>query len=62
MRWPPWRRAKDTSDEAQRELAKLESHDAEVAALSERLRETQRRNHFSGMVAAALARARHEGH
>jgi hypothetical protein len=59
--WRRWRRARDTSGEAQAQLARLEGQDAEIAELGEELRETQRRNHFSGMVAAAITRAAQEG-
>ena len=60
-RWPPWRRAEDTSEEARAELQKLERRDPEVTRLGAELRERQRQNHFSGMVQQALRRNAPEG-
>lgn len=59
-RWPPWRRAKvhGAPDGAAAHLAELERRDPEVAQLNQELREMQRRNNFSGMVSAAIARHR----
>lgn len=59
--WPPWRRAPDRSVEARAELEKLVRRDDEIDALGRELRTAQRRNNFSGMVAAAIARSAHEG-
>lgn len=56
----PWR-APDTSTEARECLRRLEAHDADVARLAAELSEAQRRNHFSSMVAAAIARGAREG-
>lgn len=61
MKWP-WSRPRRTHAEALERLAKLDEQDAEVAALAERLRETKRKNNFSGMVAIAIRRATREGH
>lgn len=60
-RWPPWRRAEDTTEEARAELERLERRDPEVARLGAELRARQRENHFSGMVQRALRRNAHEG-
>lgn len=60
-RWPWWRRADDTADEARAELEKLEQRDVEVERLGAELREHQRHNHFSGMVWAAIHRGTQEG-
>ena len=61
MRWRwPWRRVVDTSDEACGYLRRLEQHDPEVARLAAELIEVRRRNNFSVMVDAALARAPRE--
>lgn len=61
-RWPWRRRVQDTSDEAQAALAQLEANEPEVRRLEAELRETQRKNNFSGMVDAAISRrARAEG-
>jgi hypothetical protein len=61
FRWPLWERAKDTTAEARAQLRRLEARDEKVAELGKELRETQRRNNFSGMVARALARGAREG-
>lgn len=56
-RWlTPWRRQTDPT-EAGGHLARLEGLDDEVAQLGRELREIRRRNHFSRMVAAAIARS-----
>jgi ribosomal protein S4 len=60
-RWPPWRPAEVTVDEARAELQKLKERDREVARLGEELRERQRLNHFSGMVAQAIRRGAQGG-
>ena len=60
-RWPPWRRADDTDSDARAELDKLKQRDLEVERLGAELREHQRRNHFSGMVWAAIHRGTQEG-
>lgn len=60
-RWPPWRAAEDTSEEAQAQLRKLERRDPEVERLGAELRETQKRNNFSGMVEIAISRRVQEG-
>jgi hypothetical protein len=61
-RWPPWRSAPDTTDEALEQLHRLTCQDAEVARLARQLRETRRRNNFSTMVDAAISRrVREEG-
>lgn len=53
----PWRRTDDTTEVAQRELARLEDRDEHVARLHHELREAQRRNHFSELVARAIDRS-----
>lgn len=53
-----WRRHIDTTAEAKAHLARVEARDHEVAVLGEQLREVQRKNHFSPMVAAAITRSR----
>lgn len=60
-RWPPWRRAEDTFDEARAELDKLAQRDREVERLGAELREQQLQNHFSGMVWHAIHRGAREG-
>lgn len=60
-RWPAWRRAPITVDEARAELDKLEDREPEVARLGAELRERQRLNHFSGMVDKAIRRGIREG-
>ena len=60
-RWPPWRRAEDTSEEARAELERLEQRDPEVNRLGAELRARQRENHFSGMVWQAIHRNAEEG-
>jgi hypothetical protein len=60
--WPPWRRAKDTTDEALEHLRRLAERELEVERLGEELRATARKNNFSVMVDAAISRrARAEG-
>jgi hypothetical protein len=54
---PWWRRAPDTSAEARAELARLTERESKVVQLAKELREMQRRNNFSGMVAEAIAKA-----
>lgn len=62
MRWRwPWRRAEDTSEEARAQLRKLERRDSEVERLGAELRERQRQNNFSGLVAEAITRRAQEG-
>lgn len=58
MRWPPWRKARDTTDEALEHLRAIEENAAKIARLSEELIETQRRNNFSHMVDVAIRRHR----
>jgi hypothetical protein len=61
-RWPPWRQADDTTDEARACLQQLEDNDAEVRRLAAELRIAKRRNNFSTMVDAAISRrVRREG-
>ena len=60
-RWPPWRRAELTVEEARAELEKLAEREPEVERLGAELRERQRLNHFSGMVAQAIRRGAQEG-
>lgn len=59
----PWRHVKadDTTEDARRELHKLEARDPEVSRLHRELREAQVRNHFSGMVNEAIRRRSKEG-
>jgi len=65
VRWPtnwwPWHRAEDTSAEAREHLRRLEADEPEVQRLAAELRDTQHRNNFSGMVAAAIARGAQRG-
>jgi len=56
--WPPWARHVDTTDEARAALEQLAQLDAEIHELSRQLRAVQRRNNFSAMVNAAIARKR----
>ena len=56
LSWLPWRRHVDTTDEARACMDQLEQRDTEVHALGVELRAAQRRNHFSVMVNAAIAR------
>lgn len=60
MRWPR-QRPRSTHDEARAQLAKLRDRDAEVDELADELAGTERRNNFSGLVAAAIHRAAQVG-
>lgn len=55
-----WRRTEHDNDEARTELGKLHLQSPEVDRLGQELREAQRRNNFSPMVAAAIARVARE--
>lgn len=55
-----WHQVEDKSEEAKAELQKLKVKDAEVTRLGRELREAQRRNNFSGMVADAISRVAKE--
>lgn len=50
----------DLTGECREVAAVLDARHADVEQLGERLREVERRNHFSPMVAAAIARAPRE--
>lgn len=56
-----WWRAPDTTSEARAHLRRLEARDGQVESLGRELRETERRNHFSEMVRAAISRASEGG-
>lgn len=58
LRWLPWRRHVDTTEQARAAYAELEENDAKVEKLGERLRAARRANHFSEMVNAAIERKR----
>lgn len=60
-RWPPWRPAEDTTGEALAELEKLERRDPDIERLGAELRERQKQNNFSGMVAQAIRRGAQDG-
>jgi hypothetical protein len=61
MRWW-WQKDPEPSTEAQEQLQKIMDRDPEVNRLSRKLREAERRDHFSDMVDAAMARVAKEGH
>jgi hypothetical protein len=61
LNWKRFRKARDTTEEACRELNKLEDTDERIMNLGIELAELQRRNNFSGMVENAFRGVRDRG-
>lgn len=55
MRWW-WQKKETTTDEAKEHLQRLIEREPEVKKISRELKDAQARNHFSDMVAIAMAR------